>query len=141
MHGRIGADRPVARNLFERKLFVGLGAPGSPAPTHHAREEFRVHNARGSRLENQVGTGESRLRTVGVCQAPPRAVRNATSIERLGDASEAGDAARRVGPNDRQHIGAKLIGRDTVRHMRNSGRDDQTTTPFEGLGKVLRLGV
>ena len=39
MHGRIGADRPVARNLFQQKsLCRGLAPPAASA--HHAPEEF-----------------------------------------------------------------------------------------------------
>jgi hypothetical protein len=66
---------------------------------------------------------------------------NVTSIERLSDASEAGHARCLDGPNDRQHIGDKLIGRGTVRHMWNSGRRSADYHTFEGLGKPLRPGV
>jgi hypothetical protein len=39
------------------------------------------------------------------------------------------------------HIGDKLIGRGTVRHMWNSGRRSADYHTFEGLGKPLRPGV
>src|ERR1700751_5254237 len=57
----------------------GLGAAGRLRPSR-AGGIFRVHNARGGRLEIQAGARESRLCTVEVCHAPPRAVRTPRAL-------------------------------------------------------------
>jgi hypothetical protein len=52
---------------------------------------------------------------------------NVTSIERLSDASEAGDARCLDGPNDRQHIGDTLIAAARFATCGIQGGDQQTT--------------
>ena len=110
MHGRIGADRPVARNLFQQKSLCRAWRRRPPPPITRRRNFPGPQRARRS-LRKSSRRLESRLFTVEVCQAPPRAVRTPRALSASA-------------------MPARLVMLDAW-----------MVRTIEGLDKALRLGV
>jgi hypothetical protein len=101
MHGRIGADRPVARTCSSRSLFVGPWRRRPPPPITRRGNFPGPQRARRSLRDSSRRPREQVVHCRGMPGAAARSS-NATSIERLSDVREAGDARRLDGPNDRR---------------------------------------